>query len=96
MSSSQAQSLPLPLPNSETVTEVNGEKSWKTEEQVLPKNNLPLVFAALLLTTFLVRGLPATVSGFGSAVTNLNANARPAGCTGPNHVRIVMSRGSVT
>ena len=31
-------------------------KSWKTEEEhVVPKNNLPLVFSSLLLTSFLVR-----------------------------------------
>ncbi|GJE96610.1 MFS general substrate transporter [Phanerochaete sordida] len=28
-------------------------KSWQDEEQILPKNNIPLVFFALLLTTFL-------------------------------------------
>lgn len=35
---------------------VTGLKNWQdAEEQVLPKNNLSLVFFALLLTTFLVR-----------------------------------------
>lgn len=34
----------------------NNDKSWKTDdEQVVPKNNLPLVFFSLLLATFLVR-----------------------------------------
>ncbi len=34
------------------------EKSWKTDEQqIVPKNNLPLVFFSLLLATFLVRYL---------------------------------------
>ena len=32
------------------------EKSWKIEDQqIVPKNNLPLVFFSLLLATFLVR-----------------------------------------
>lgn len=35
---------------------VPAEKSWKTDEQqIVPKNNLPLVFFSLLLATFLVR-----------------------------------------
>ena len=39
-----------------TGTAAQNEKSWKTEdEQILPKNNLPLVFFSLLLATFLVR-----------------------------------------
>lgn len=34
---------------------ISHEANWRdTEEQVLPKNNIPLVFFALLLTTFLV------------------------------------------
>ncbi len=38
------------------VSEDEGEKSWKIhDEQILPKNNLPLVFFSLLLATFLVR-----------------------------------------
>ena len=34
----------------------SNEKSWKIEDQqIVPKNNLPLVFFSLLLATFLVR-----------------------------------------
>lgn len=36
-------------------TEPNPRKNWRDEEeQVLPNNNIPLVFFSLLLTTFLV------------------------------------------
>ena len=33
-------------------------KARETEEEVIPKNNLPVVFFALMLVTFLVRSLP--------------------------------------
>ena len=36
---------------------INGNSWQANEEQVLPKNNLPLVFFALLLATFLVCSL---------------------------------------
>lgn len=42
--------------NVSTTSEPKG--TWRDEEeQVLPKNNIPLVFFALLLTTFLVRDM---------------------------------------
>ncbi len=42
-------------PRTPSPASVSHEANWRdTEEQVLPKNNIPLVFFALLLTTFLV------------------------------------------
>ena len=66
------------------VTEPATEKSWKTEEQILPKNNLPLVFFSLLLTTFLVSApAPACL-----ARSDTSTPKHPAGGTGSNYVRI--------
>ncbi|PSS35354.1 hypothetical protein PHLCEN_2v1691 [Hermanssonia centrifuga] len=62
MSTSEIQDAPKAEPKDDDpvaakafVAEDEGEKSWKIhDEQVLPKNNLPLVFFSLLLATFLV------------------------------------------
>ena len=85
----QAQDLSQTLADSEPATEVGHEKSWKTEEQILPKNNLPLVFFSLLLTTFLVRAFLKMCPPL-CTVTDTDSNKHLSVRIGSNHVCIVL------
>lgn len=59
-------------------------KSWKTDdEQVLPKNNLPLVFFSLLLATFLVRLYQLSCTPIAADLVPRRVNT---GGSGSNHV----------